>query len=284
MNRILLIGATGNVGSQVVSQLLATGASFRAMLRKPHKAKFAAPVEVVQGDLTVPETLDGCLQGIDTVFLVWVAPPPSVVPALQRITRHVRRVVFLSAPLKTAHPLFQQPNAARALAEQIERLIESSGVEWTFLRPGMLASNAVSWWAPQIRRAEVVRWPYLSVPAAPIDERDIAAMAVRALCEEGHSGAEYVMTGPESLSHLEQIRTIGRVIGRPLEASEISPDEARRELLQIMPAPVIEMLLDAWGAAAGQPAFVSPTIERMTGHPPRSFEQWVRDNAEKFRS
>jgi hypothetical protein len=84
-----------------------------------------------------------------------------------------------------------------------------------------------------------VRWPHLAVPTAPIDERDIAAVAVRALREDGRAGAEYVLTGPQSLSQFEQMSTIGRVIGRSLRIKEISPDEARRELLTIMPAPAI---------------------------------------------
>src|SRR3989442_14169976 len=81
MNRILVIGGTGNVGRQVVYQLAATGARFRAMTRNPDAAGLPAQVEVVRGDLTVPETLDRCLQGIDTVFLVWVAPPAAVAGA-----------------------------------------------------------------------------------------------------------------------------------------------------------------------------------------------------------
>jgi uncharacterized protein YbjT (DUF2867 family) len=111
---------------------------------------------------------------------------------LQRIAKHARRVVFLSAPLKTAHPLFQQPIPGPVMIEQIERLIETAGLAWTILRPGMFAASALSWWAPQIRTGNVVRWPHLSAATAPIDERDIAAVAVRALCVEGHAGAEYV--------------------------------------------------------------------------------------------
>jgi uncharacterized protein YbjT (DUF2867 family) len=100
--------------------------------------------------------------------------------------------------------------------EQIERLIEASGPQGTFLRPGMFAANALNWWAPQIRAGDVVRWPYLAAPTAPVDERDIAAVAVRALCEDEHAGAEYVLTGPQSLSPFEQVSAIGRVIGRSL--------------------------------------------------------------------
>jgi uncharacterized protein YbjT (DUF2867 family) len=284
MNRILIIGATGNVGRQVLSQMPATGVQVRAVARNPDAAGLPPHVEVVRGDLTVPETLDKCLDGIDTVFLVWVAPPATVAPALEWITKHARRIVFLSAPLKTAHPFFQRPSPARVLGEQIERLIETSGLQWTFLRPGMFASNALRFWAPQIRAGDIVRWPYLTVPTAPIDERDIAAVAVRALCEDGHAGAEYVLTGPQSLSQFEQVATIGRVIGRSLHIEEIAPDEARRELLTIMPAPVVNMLLDAWAAGIGQPAFVTSTVAEITRAPARTFLDWATDHAAEFRA
>src|SRR5262249_6360744 len=108
------------------------------------------------------------------------------------------------------------PNPSSVLHEEVEGLIQKSGVEWTFLRPGMLASNALAWWAPQIRTGDVVRWPYLAAPTAPIDERDVASVAVRALLGDGHARAEYVLTGPQSLSQLEQVSTIGRSIGRSL--------------------------------------------------------------------
>ncbi len=284
MNRILVIGGTGTIGRQVVSRLAATGAQVRALARNPGVARLPPQVEVGRGDLTLPETLDGCLDGIDAVFLVWTAPAASVAPALERIAKHARRIVFLSAPLKTAHPLFQQPNPGRAMGEQIERLIEASGLQWTFLRPGMFAANALRWWAPQIRACDVVRWPHLAVPTAPIDERDIAAVAVRALCEEGHAGAEYVLTGPQSLSQFEQVSAIGRAIGRSLRIEEISPDEARRELLTIVPAVAVNMLLQAWAAAIGQPAHVTSTLAEITGAPPHTFIDWATDNAAEFRA
>jgi uncharacterized protein YbjT (DUF2867 family) len=142
MNPILVIGATGTVGRQVVSRLAATGIQVRAMARNPGLARLPPQVEVVRGDLTLPETLDGCFDRIDTVFLVWTAPPVAVAPALERITKHARRIVYLSAPLKTAHPLFQQPNPLRAMFEQIERLIETSGLQWTlFSELRLLASS-----------------------------------------------------------------------------------------------------------------------------------------------
>jgi len=286
VNRILIIGATGTVGRQVLSQLIAVGAQVRALVRNPDAACLPPQVEVVRGDLTLPDTLDRCLHGagVETVFLVWVAPSTAAAPALERIAKYARRIVFLSAPLKTAHPFFQQPNPARDLAIRIEQLIQTSGLAWTFLRPGIFAANALRWWAPQIRAGDVVRWPHLAVPTAPIDERDIASVAVRVLRENGHTGAEYVLTGPQSLSQFEQLSTISRVIGRSLRIEEISPADAPRELLPLIPATVVNMLLAAWAAAKDQPAFVSSTVAEITGTPARTFLDWTIDHAAQFRA
>jgi uncharacterized protein YbjT (DUF2867 family) len=277
MGRFLIIGGTGNIGRQVVTQLTATGARVRALVRNPDGARLPQHVEVMRGDLTCPDTLDACLAGIDTVFLVWTAPAAAARTALARIVQHARRIVFLSAPLKTAHPFFQQPNPSRALFEDIERTIEASGIEWTYLRPGMFALNARHFWGPQIRAGDVVRWPYLAAPTAPVDERDIAAVAVRTLTEDGHAGMEYVLTGPQSLSQHEQISTIGSGIGRPLRIEEISAEDAR---LQGLPG----MLLDAWAAAIGRAAFVTSTVREITGAPARTLAEWVTANVAEFRA
>jgi uncharacterized protein YbjT (DUF2867 family) len=283
MGRILIVGATGRVGRHVASQLAATGRNVRALVRNPDTAHLPAEVEIAKGDLSIPESLERPLDDVETVFLVWTAPSEFVVPALEMIAKKARRIVFLSAPLKTPHPFFQQPNPARELAEKVERVIEGSSLEWTFLRPGMFAANALGWWAPQIRAGNTVRWPYLEAPTAPIDERDIAGVALHVLCEDGHAGAEYVLTGPESLTQFEQVSAIGRAIGRSLRIEEMSPDEARREWSPAWPPSVVNMLLNAWAAAIGQPAFVTFTFEEITGSAPRRFLDWAIDHASEFR-
>jgi uncharacterized protein YbjT (DUF2867 family) len=215
---------------------------------------------------------------------LWTAPPNTIGPIIERIETHARRIVFLSAPWKTPHPFFQkpQPNPGLKLLAAIERLIESSGLQWTFLRPAMFASNALHWWAPAIRAGETIRWPYLGAATAPIDERDIAAVAVRTLCDEGHDHAEYVLTGPQSLTQLEQISIIGDAIGRSLRIEEMSPEETRAAWRSTWPAPVVDMLLTAWGAATGLPAFITTAVADITGSPARSFHQWTRDHAGQF--
>jgi uncharacterized protein YbjT (DUF2867 family) len=284
MNRVLVIGGTGAVGRQVLFELAAKGVEGVALTRHPEASRLPPQIAVVRGDLTLPETLDACLDGMDAVFLVWTAPASAVAAALRKIAKYARRIVFLSAPLKTPHPFFQQPNPLRTLVEQIERVIEDSGLAWTFLRPGIFAANALGWWAPQIRAGDRVRWPYLSVPTAPIDARDIASVAAKTLCEEGHSGAEYVLTGPQSLTQFEQISTIGRVIGRSLRIEEIPPDAAGQELGRVMPQGAVDMLLAAWAAAIGQPAFLTSTVREITGAPARSFLDWVKENSREFRA
>jgi uncharacterized protein YbjT (DUF2867 family) len=109
-------------------------------------------------------------------------------------------------------------------------------------------------------------------------------VAVHALCEDGPAGADYVLTGPDSLTRFEQISIIGRVIGGTLRIEEISPDEARQELLSIMPAGVVNMSLNAWADAIGQPAFVTSTVADVTGVPARPFADWVADHSAEFRA
>jgi uncharacterized protein YbjT (DUF2867 family) len=280
LQRVLVTGATGTIGRQVVTELLAADCQIRAMTRNPDGAALRPPVEVVRGDFTDVDGFERCLEDVDAVFLVWTAPVDTASAAVSRIARHAQRIVYLTAPHKTPHPFFQQPNPVQRQHAELERLIEESGTSWTFLRPGMFAANALSWWGPQIRAGNVVRWPHAAAPTAPIHERDVAAVASRALLEPGHEGREYVLTGPESLSHLDQVVTIAEVVGRPLRYEELSPEEAQRELG--FPAPALKMLLNAWEAALGQPAFVTTTVEAITGRRARTFRDWATDHAGDF--
>ncbi|HET7437607.1 MAG TPA: NAD(P)H-binding protein [Thermoanaerobaculia bacterium] len=280
MTQILVTGATGTVGSEVVAQLLAAGADVRAMSRDPETAELPSGVTAVRGDLTEPQSLAAALDGIDTLFLVWTAPAPAAEAAIAAIAQHARRVVFLTAPHQTPHPFFQQPNAMATMQADIERRIMQSNLRWTFIRPSMFAANARMWWAGQIRTGDVVRWPYGDAPTAPIHERDIAAVAVRALLDDSHDGGDFVITGPESLTQREQVEILGEVLHRPLRFEELTPDEARRELAA--PPPVITMLLNAWSAALGQPAYLTDKVEAITGRAPRTFREWAADHAHDF--
>ena len=258
--RIAVIGATGTIGRAVTSELQAGGSDVVAISR----------TGAVRADLTVPATLDSALRGVDTVFLVWPAPAQAAPAAIERIAQHAKRLVLLTAPHKTAHPFFQQPNPLATMMAGVEALIEASPLQWTFLRPGMFASNSIAWWAPQIRAGNVVRWPYGQAATAPIDERDVAAVAARVLLDDGHAGGDYVLTGPESLTQKEQVEIIGEVLARHLVFEEISPAESG----------LPDMLLNAWASAVGIPAFVTNTVAEIIGRQPHTLREWATRNRE----
>ena len=283
---VLVTGATGRVGRLVVDELLRAGVPVRALTRRPEGAALPAGAEVVAGDFCAPESLGAPLEGMGAVFLVWTAPPAAVPAAIARLAAHTsaehRRVVLLSAPHRTPHPFFQQPNAMRGLYAEIERLLAESGLDVAILRPGMFASNARHWWGPQISRGDVVRWPYGAAETAPIDERDVAAVAAHVLLDDQHANGDYVLTGPESLSQSAQVSAIGDAIGRQLRFEELSPDEFRRGMAGPWPAGIADMLLSAWAATLGHAAYVTSTVEKILGSPPRTFYRWAIDNATAF--
>jgi uncharacterized protein YbjT (DUF2867 family) len=280
---VLVTGATGRVGRVVIDLLIDAGVPVRALTHRSEAAEtLPANVEVVTGDLTVPDSLNAGLQGVDTVFLVWTAPPATAPAVVERLATSARRVVFLSAPHKTPHPFFQQPNPMAVLYAEIERLIAAAGLESTIIRPGMFASNALLWWATAIRTGGGVRWPYGAAETAPVDDRDVAAVAARTLYQDGHAGGDYVLTGPDSLSQAEQVSIIGDVLGRRITFEELSPEEFRSETEGSWPRPVVDMLLAAWGATMGRPAFITSTVFDILGSAPRTFRQWVADHATAF--
>jgi uncharacterized protein YbjT (DUF2867 family) len=281
---VLVTGATGRVGRAVVAELVGAGVPVRALTRRPDAARLPAAVEVLSGDLTVPDSIDAALQGVGAVFLVWTAAPATVPAVIERLASHAHRVVFLSSPHRTPHPFVQapQPNPMAALHANIERLIAETGLVTTIIRPGMFASNTLPWWATSIRNGDAVRWPYGAAETAPIDERDVAAVVARSLTEDRHAGGDYVLTGPESLSQAEQVRIIGDVIGRRISFEELSPEDFRRETAVSWPGPVVDMLLAAWGATIGRPAFLTSTVFDIMGSPARTFRQWVVDHAGAF--
>lgn len=281
---VLVTGATGRIGRLVVDELVRAGVHVRALTRRPEQAALPAAVELAVGDFTAPDSIDPALEGVDSAFLIWTAPVDTAAAVIARLGAQPRRVVYLSAPFRTPHPFFQQPNPMRDLHAQIERLLAECGRDVAILRPGMFMSNVLHWWAPQIRAGNVVRWPYADAETAPIDERDIAAVAARVLIDDTHANADRVLTGPESLSQRAQLLAIGDAIGRELGVGEMSPDEFRREAAGVWPDGVADMLLSAWRAALGQPAFVTSAVEEILGAPARTVHEWALDNAAAFES
>jgi uncharacterized protein YbjT (DUF2867 family) len=267
---VFVIGSTGKVGRHVVSGLLDRDASVRALARDPDAAGLPRGVEVASGDLTDPQVLSGHLDGVDAVFLVWpFFTHEGAAEVVETLARQARRIVYLSAEAAG-----KRPESFWAL---VEREIERSATEWTFLRPTGFAANTLMW-ADQIRESGVVRWPYGQAARSLIHERDIAAVAVRALIEDGHAGATYVLSGPETLTQVEQVRAIGDALGRAVRWEELSRDQAEDEI-----AGIPETALDTWASFVEVPEIVTSTVEEVTGVPGRPFAEWARDHADDFR-
>jgi uncharacterized protein YbjT (DUF2867 family) len=275
---ILVTGATGTVGRQTVAQLLGTGAAVRAVTRHPERARLPGDVEVVGCDLSDPDTLAPALKDVEAVFLVWPFTTADGAPAaLDAIERETRRLVYLSSAGG------QRPDPVGLFHADMERMIEKSKLDWTFLRPSGFASNTLMW-AGQIRSDGVVRWPYGAAARSLIHESDIAAVAVRALTGEGHSGAKHVLTGPELLTQAEQVHTIGDVVGRPARWEDVPPEAVRDGLAAAFgDASFADHALDAWARFVAEPELVTSTVERVTGTPARTFHEWASDHAGDFR-
>lgn len=283
MKPILVTGATGQVGREVVGALVQMGLPVRALTRDPSKAEKREGVEFVAGDLTDPQSLELALRDSSNVFLLWTAASDSAPAVMERLARHDGRVVLLTSPHQTAHPFFQQPNPVARHHANLERLMGESNITSTIIRPGMFASNTLSWWAAQIRSGNVVRWPYGDAETAPIDPRDIGAVAAQALTNGAHARKDYVITGPESISQSEQVRIIGDVLGRDIRFEELSPDAFRDQFAVFNAVGAANMLLAAWNAARSLPAYVTPKVFEITGSPARSFREWTAAHADSFR-
>ena len=276
-----MTGATGNVGREVTAQLVSAGAGVRAFVREARTCRFPEHVEVAEGDLSVPGTLEGALTGIEAVFLIWPFLTSDGAPAiLAKIARTARRLVYLSSS-GVNEGAERQTDPINQLHADMESLIEASGPEWTILRANTIASNALGW-AGQIRGGDVVRGPDIA-PTALIDQRDVAAVAVRVLTEDAYSGAKHVLTGPQVLSRAEQVRMIGEAIGRPLRFEKVPVRVAREQMLADGRPPALVEALLASAETRPYSDLVTSTVEQITGTAARTFREWTTDHADDFR-
>lgn len=278
---ILVTAATAPVGRSIVEQLVAAGRPVRALTRVPEQAGLPAEAEVVAGDLGDPDSLRSAMEGVSAVFLLAVVPgfAPSFIAAAR--DAGVRRIVFQSSgSVEDEAP--EQPHAVAAFHHEIEQVLRESGLEWTFLRLELSASNALQWAfdvPAQVKAGDVVRGPYAQAADAPIHPADFAAVAVEALTDDSHSGRTYRITGPQSVTHAEQIELLGEALGRPLRYEELSVDAAREAMGPYAPA---DVLLADWALHLDTPAPVNDTVEKITGRPGLSYLQWARDCRAEF--
>ncbi|MBB5916409.1 uncharacterized protein YbjT (DUF2867 family) [Nocardia transvalensis] len=271
----LVTGATGTIGSALVTALATAGEPVRALVRDPARATLPAGVEAATGDLTAPDTLG---DAFDDVRAAFVLPGyPGVVAAAEK--SGVRHIVLLSG---TSAATGNTANAVTRYMAASEREVVESGLSWTILRPSAFMSNALRW-LPQLRAGDVVRAQFPTVALASLDPADLAAVAAQALRGEDHRGEILWPTGPEALRPAEQVAVLGRVLGRDLTCVELDNDETRAELLRTTPPEYVDAFFDFYVAGAIDESVVRDTVERVTGRPPRTFADWAGAHADEFR-
>jgi uncharacterized protein YbjT (DUF2867 family) len=281
---ILVTGATGLVGRLLVAELLSSGAKVQAASRDP-SAALPAGVDVVAADLHEPENLRPHLAGVEAVFLNprAVGEHAAEIAALAAESG-VRRLVALSA-MNIDEPLDHQPSRlAGDRNKEVEDAVVGSGVSWTSLRPSSFASNTARAFGPQMFAGDVIRYVYAGFEESLIDERDIAAIAARALTSDDLAGRRLELTGPQSLSHAAQVQTIGTVLGRALRFEEVPPEVMAGQLAQRgMPRPFVDALFARYARHLDKPQH-PPTgvVEQVLGRPARRYAEWVADNAVAF--
>ncbi|MGW4943752.1 NAD(P)H-binding protein [Actinoplanes sp. NPDC004185] len=255
---MLITGATGNVGREAMRLL---GDRAAGLSRDPAR--------------TTP------LETIAHVEAVLYSPRAATPELLTRAAeRGAKRVVVLSAAT-VAHPVGDPRFIAEFTAA--EQAAQRSRLEWTILRCTDLAANALAW-APQLRRGEVVRGAHAAAVTSTVDERDVAAVAVRALLEPEHAGRTYLLTGPQPLTQAAKVDAIGRATGRELSFAEITPEQARQGMLAAgLPAEIPDRLLGSLADYARTPGPSSTTVADVLGRPARTFAEWATDHAEQFR-
>src|SRR5690242_10950013 len=213
----LVTGATGNVGSELVAALAGEGRRVRALVRTPREVPGA---EAAVGDLNRPDTLADALAGVEGLFLLPGYEGLRDTLALAA-GAGVKRVVLLSGGSAASGDL---GNAVARYMIESEQAVRESGLAWTFVRSGAFMSNALRW-LPQLSTGDEVRVPFPTVRTAPVDPYDIAAVAARALVDDGHEGAVHALSGPQSLLPEEQVAVLGRVLGRDLRCVGLTNDE-----------------------------------------------------------
>jgi uncharacterized protein YbjT (DUF2867 family) len=279
---ILVFGATGNVGREVVARLVERGEQVRAFTREPARARFDDAVQVWAGELGDPESVRVALAGVDAVFMLSAGPDAhahdlTVAAELRRAgTRKVVKVSSVAAlpPVETSY------GEAHADAE---RAFTGCGAEWTLLRPAGFMTNVLQW-RHSIGKQNTVFGAHGSIPRALVAPADVAEVAVRALLDPGQHGRSLTLTGPEALTAPETVARLAAALGRPIDYVDVPASAALKAMVGAgLPEDYAEGLL----AVQGDPApirggEVLPTVELVTGAPARGFDDWLKANLDAF--
>lgn len=286
--RILIIGGTGTVGSQIALNLAGRGESVRVMTRSAEKAK-AVPrgVEAVTGDLDTPASLAGAFRDVDAVFLATPLSPTETQAGLAAVaaarSAGVRRLVYMSV-----HNLERAPHIPHFKSKlPIEKSVRESGLEYTILAPNNFFQNDL-WMREAIVRWGVYPQPIGNVGLNRVDVRDIADAAARALTEPGHNGKKYPLVGPDLLTGESTAQIYSRRLGREVRYAGDNLDLWAEQMRRMLPDWMVGDLriMYEYLQAHGLPAAKEDLDQQaaILGHAPRSFDAFVAGLAPEWRA
>jgi uncharacterized protein YbjT (DUF2867 family) len=276
---ILVLGATGNIGSEVVRLLQEKRVATRVMVRDPAKVaeQFGADVEVVAGDLRDPASLPAALTGVSKVFLVTalavdqVAMKNALIDAAGRAgVKHIVMSTGIGAS-PDAHVQF-----GRWHGENQERL-KQSGIAWTFVQPTFFMQNFLMS-AATIKDHGAFYLPLgEQSPVSWVDARDIAAVAAMALTESGHEGKAYTITGPAAVTCEQIAQEMSEVFGKPIRYVPVSNEAAKGAMMEAgMPEVLADAMIELYALAPpGYLADVAPSA--LGGAPARTIKDFLTD-------
>ena len=276
---ILVVGATGTVGTELVKQLAATGRRPRALVRNRDKAHVVASLaDPVIGDLANPQTLAPAFSGAERVFVL--APPTPELETLERnafdaaTTAGAKRIVFLSnygAAESDSEPHFRV-HAAH------ERHLASLGIDWTVLRPTRFMTHTPFVWPSVLQRGLLIEGGGDGAMTV-IDPADIAAVGVKALTEDGHEGRSYDLTSEDAFTATDLARTLSRILRRDITIFNGDLDALRSALVESGAPAEYAPLMAGYFAKVAAGCFKSTdTAGKVLGRAPRTYAQWLEQN------
>jgi uncharacterized protein YbjT (DUF2867 family) len=279
----LVIGATGNVGGELVPQLLQQGHKVRALVRDASRAeRLPVGTGIAVGDLDDAESLTAAARGVDGVFYMQLAPLPAQAGYMVQAAKAagVSKIVLLSSLGTVLHPL---PVIGARIAARDE-VFRQSGLDVTYLRANGLMSNAL-WWVTSIRDEGRVLDATDPGRQGVVDPYDVARIGALALTQDGHAGRGYILNGPQALTAREQAETLAEVLGRAIEFVPVTPREfARRSVEHGTPAEMasaIQNLNELF--RADRAGVLADDITNLTGVAPRTFREWAERHADAFK-
>lgn len=285
IEKILVTGATGTVGREVVTRLAGQGANVRAAARNP--GMLAIPddrVETMSMDLRRPADLDRALEDVEKLF--FLSPLDESMPELAALVTERARAHGIShlVRLSAFGVDYPRPITLGRIHGEVEKIIRASGLEWTFLRPNAFMQNFISYWGETIRNKNAFYIPQGQGRVSLIDARDIADAAVAVLMGSGHGGKTYELTGPAALSNYDIATTLSEVLGREIRYVDIPLDEARTVLTQQgMSEWMVEVIVELFEmSAADEASEVTEDFERLSGRPAIDFQSFAQDFRHAF--